>query len=132
MRLFLLPSPQVEIPRGGGGILRASQLNPFMFFAMMVGPAMVSVLPLEWTLPSQSKSFFRLAFHDKILSQENLDRRRCNIISTRTCVLCNTNVEGRTHLLLSCRFFERIWAHFAALFLSLIPISLSEAWTVWG
>lgn len=82
--------------------------------------------------PLKVKVFLWLDLQNKILTQENLLRWRCNRIFTSTYVLCNADEERKTHLLLSFRYSEWIWAYFVVLFHSSIPTSLSETWTIWG
>lgn len=56
-----------------------------------------------------------LAWHNKILSLENLAHRRCNRLPTDTCVLCHAGSESVDHLFIQCDLAQQVWEHFARL-----------------
>ncbi|XP_039127495.1 uncharacterized protein LOC120263599 [Dioscorea cayenensis subsp. rotundata] len=60
--------------------------------------------------PKKINIFNWLACKNKILSLENLAKRRCNRLPTDTCVLCHADVESVDHLFLRCQFsWESVW-----------------------
>lgn len=66
--------------------------------------------------PLKVNIFNWLTWKNKILSLENLAKRRCNKLPTTTCVLCHSSCESVDHLFLHCQFPRSIWNIFLQLF----------------
>ncbi|XP_039120313.1 uncharacterized protein LOC120256691 [Dioscorea cayenensis subsp. rotundata] len=82
--------------------------------------------------PRKVNIFNWLVWKDKILTLENLAKRRCNKLPTATCVLCHEAVESVDHLFLQCRFFLEVWAQISrVLQLPSLPSSMSFMWGAW-
>jgi hypothetical protein len=67
-----------------------------------------------WNLsipPSKSFVIWR-CLHSKILTDDNLSLRGCNLPSM--CSLCEKHLESSKHLFLECRFAKNIWSWLAA------------------
>lgn len=71
---------------------------------------------LKGYCPKKVSMFNWLAWDDKILSLENLTRKRCNFVLTTTCVMCHAEVESANHLLIQCPVARHIWDFFGQLF----------------
>jgi zinc-binding in reverse transcriptase len=78
----------------------------------MVNPGVCPLCPaIPWGLaiPAKVKMFLWILLKDKLLPNENLQKR--NWPCGSTCVLCNmTILETTGHLFLSCNYTRRIWA----------------------
>ncbi|XP_039145636.1 uncharacterized protein LOC120282866 [Dioscorea cayenensis subsp. rotundata] len=82
--------------------------------------------------PRKVNIFNWLAWKDKILTLENLAKRRCNKLPTDTCVLCHEAVESVDHLFLQCRFSLEVWAQLSKVVqLPALPRLMSVLWGVW-
>ncbi|XP_039123610.1 cysteine-rich receptor-like protein kinase 25 [Dioscorea cayenensis subsp. rotundata] len=71
-------------------------------------------------------------FSNKILSLENLARRRCNRLPSDTCVLCHSASESVDHLFLHCRFAIEVWTKLSRItLLPPLPTSMAILWGDW-
>ncbi|XP_039114040.1 uncharacterized protein LOC120249550 [Dioscorea cayenensis subsp. rotundata] len=87
---------------------------------------------LKSICPKKINLFNWLAWDNKILTLDNLALRRCNLLHSTTCVLCNAAIETTDHLLLHCSFASHIWNYFGQLFgIFLSPGSLVDLWRSW-
>lgn len=69
---------------------------------------------------------------NKILSLENLCKRRCNQLPTTTCVLCHSNIESVDHLFIQSPFARRVRYYFVNLLhLPVSPLSMNDIWSFW-
>ncbi|XP_039130342.1 uncharacterized protein LOC120266746 [Dioscorea cayenensis subsp. rotundata] len=82
--------------------------------------------------PKKVNIFNWLAWKNKILSLENLAKRRCNRLPNDMCVLCHADVESTDHLFLKCHFSREVWAYLCR-FLQFpeLPQSMDQLWSVW-
>ncbi|XP_039145713.1 uncharacterized protein LOC120282947 [Dioscorea cayenensis subsp. rotundata] len=63
---------------------------------------------------------------------ENLARRRCNFVSSTTCVMCHSDVESTDHLLTQCLVASHVWNFFGQLFeVRSGPSSMRDLWGNW-
>ncbi|XP_039123641.1 uncharacterized protein LOC120260266 [Dioscorea cayenensis subsp. rotundata] len=82
--------------------------------------------------PKKITLFNWLAWKDRVLSLENLEKRRCNRLPTATCVMCNAGLETVDHLFLQCSFARQVWDYFERLFhLSEAPRFMHLIWGSW-
>lgn len=80
----------------------------------------------DWC-PKKVSLFNWLAWQNKILSLENLARRRCNRFPTDTCVLCHEGSESADHLFIHCSVAKQVWEYFFRLLnLPHLPSSLRD------
>lgn len=66
--------------------------------------------------PQKINLFNWLVWKNKILSLENLEKRRCNKLPTATCVMCHEGVKFVDHLFLHRSFAKHVWEDFVRLF----------------
>lgn len=79
--------------------------------------------------PKKINLFNQMVWKDKILSLENLVKRRCNRLPTDTCVLCHSGTESVDHLFIKCPFAQQVWDYFVHLLpLPDPPPSMSVIW----
>lgn len=66
---------------------------------------------------------------NKILSIENLTKKKCNKLLTATCVMCHFEIESVDYLFLQCPFVKLVWVYFINLMqLPERPRSMSLLW----
>ncbi|XP_073111220.1 uncharacterized protein [Elaeis guineensis] len=93
------------------------------------------ISPLEqwfWNLPilKKAKLFFWLAFHDKVLTKENLIKR--GVATVENCLLCNESGETLNHLMLQYSYSRFYWHIIFSPFSSLdLPQSFPDVWVSW-
>ncbi|XP_039129107.1 uncharacterized protein LOC120265301 [Dioscorea cayenensis subsp. rotundata] len=82
--------------------------------------------------PKKISLFNWLAWQNKILTLENLARRRCNRLPTDTCVMCNAATETVDHLFIHYSFANKVWDYFISILrLPQLPLSLRDLWGRW-
>lgn len=73
-----------------------------------------------------------LAWKNKILTLENLEKKRCNRMPTATCVVCHSDIESGDHLFIQCSFACRIWDYIISLLhLPEPPALVKNLWDSW-
>ncbi|XP_039134190.1 uncharacterized protein LOC120271576 [Dioscorea cayenensis subsp. rotundata] len=84
---------------------------------------------LKGGCPKKINLFNWLAWDNKILTLDNLDSRKCNVLPTPTCVMCHAGMETAEHLLIHCPMASYIWTYFSQLLgIRCSPRSLTDLW----
>ncbi|XP_039134949.1 uncharacterized protein LOC120272251 [Dioscorea cayenensis subsp. rotundata] len=82
--------------------------------------------------PRKINLFNWLVWQNRILSLENLARRRCNRLPTATCVMCNGGIETVDHLFIHCSYANLVWDYFIRILrLPQLPLSIQDLWGRW-
>lgn len=93
-----------------------SLLNHSTIYLLMEVFVIILVKPFRKDFVKKNvKAFTWLAWDDKILTLKNLAKKKCNKLSTTTCVPCYGVIESTNHMFLHCPF--NLWCNSESTFL---------------
>ncbi|KAJ4777179.1 RNA-directed DNA polymerase (reverse transcriptase)-related family protein [Rhynchospora pubera] len=99
-------------------------------YGMLISASKISFsCPFIWKmhLPPTIRVFALLLFHNRLLTQEALQKRQ--ILFVQGCTLCDqTSLETADHLFCQCTFVKDLWCKVQAFFPSLPLLSFTEVW----
>ena len=82
-------------------------------------------------IPEKAKFFFWPSYHDKVLTRENLLKRRVNVAAN--CPFCDENEESLNHVMLQCPFSKAYWQIiFSSVDIPDLPSSFTDVWESWS
>ncbi|CAN0923510.1 Putative ribonuclease H protein At1g65750, partial [Linum grandiflorum] len=82
---------------------------------------------LELARPEQNSSFFWLASHNRLLTNEERGSR--HLTDEVLCSLCSTHIESCIHILRDCHFVRQVWRMIMPQVIS--GQELSKDWSTW-